>query len=479
MVPVIGEKTSSAARVALLVGCVTVAAAQEIPFVDKTGGYEVRLPVGWIYDRTGFFGPGGSLGLLRGASPDGHTTCQILLFRNVKDRTFPEWFDFFCTQIGGVAGVERVRAKGLGETPRPSGYVRVDARDGGNRIETHYSCQAFDERTVWVLAIGTVRPRDSRVGEAVTSTGEADLEMPETLKTIVASLRVFYSAERAAEQAAALGRGRDFLARLELQTGIRALRIDEKVRHYELVLGGAPIGYLTRQFLRETRGLDDSPTGRAEKEGLRVRERSWRFSPDGTARYSEFNLFSSVDGETDLFESSQTEIPPDSATARPVTYRDQFVREGDALFASYFTSLDADRPDPRRPLKVDDSYVGLAWARLLPAVLGTTPAAPTAFTIYDAETRALVTYSVQPLGEKACPGIADEPAFLYVTSEGLSETPTRVWTDRRGHLLRAEAGDLVVRRVESDAIERDYGSRRAAAQQRLRSLASQPAAPRR
>src|SRR5262249_39372596 len=154
-------------------------------------------------------------------------------------------------------------------------------------------------------------------------------------------------------------RGKEYLARFALQDEIRKLRIDENIRYYDLVLAGKSIGYLTRRFTREQQALDDPSFGKAGKEGLRVREQSWRFGDDGSARFSDFNLFSSVDGTSDLYEGNETVIPPESAPdGRRVTYRDQYVREGEVLFATYFSSLDVDRPDPRRPLKIEPTYVG-------------------------------------------------------------------------------------------------------------------------
>jgi hypothetical protein len=127
-------------------------------------------------------------------------------------------------------------------------------------------------------------------------------------------------------------------------------------------------------------------------------------------------------------------------------------------------------------LKVDDAYLGLAWVRLLPALLGRQESTATGFTIYDAETRALITHAVRGLGEKACPERAESPTYGYETSEGMLEAPSRLWTDKHGHLLRLEAGNLVVRLSDRAAIEGSFGERRSAAQKRMAAGGVQPPA---
>jgi hypothetical protein len=438
-----------------------------IPFVDKSFGYQLDLPGGWRYDRTAFFGPGGSLGLLRGAGGGGQESLQIILFRNVKPATMKEWLDFFSTQLGGVSGVTGVFAKYQDEvsdgSKRPYGYVLVRSRDGADRLETLYYCTRFDESTIWILSRAAVVAAD-----APTPTANTGFEIPAAFQSLVNSLRVTYDPKIAAETRAALDRGKEWLAKFQLQEAIRKLRIDENTRHYEIALAGKPIGYMTRRFSREWHSMDESATrtARSKKEGLRVRETSWRFGDDGSAFYSVIDLFSSIDGDTDLFESTDTSIPPASTKdAKPVITRDQCVRENGVLFSSVRTSLEEGMPEPRQPIRLEPTYLGLSWARLLPALLGRDEQPAIGFTIYDSETRALLIHTIRAAGESVLPG--GGKAWLYEARDGMSESASRILTDNRGHLLRLESGDLLIRLADESAIESTFAARRADALKRV------------
>jgi hypothetical protein len=440
-----------------------------IRYVDKAFGFELQLPAGWNYDRAGFFGPGASLGLLRGAAPDSRSTLQVLLFRGLQSPNFSDWIEFFSDQLARIEGTERVGVKMNPAFDRPAAYVVVEARLGVERTRTLYYCVQFDADMVWVLASGTTLGRtigDDAEERATQSV--RDVSIPPDFSRLTSTLRVFYDPELAEQLAAALERGKDHLAHYRLQADIRNLRIDDSIRYYQIRVAGKPIGYLTRQFTREREPLQRPGLLSNAKEGLRVRERSYRFAEDGSAHLTRIDLFSSRDSETDLYEVWQAHIPPPDAPAvEPLILRDQCVREGDALFSTYTTSQDQGLPEPRRPLKLDATYLGLAWARLLPALLGPEPRPALAFTIYDPETRTLITHAVKPLGEKALAGRAGEKTYAYETREGFVEQPALVYTDEYGNLLRLEAGEFVLTASSQETVDKTFGGRRAAADARL------------
>ncbi|MFQ5806443.1 MAG: hypothetical protein ACE5I3_08335, partial [Phycisphaerae bacterium] len=295
-----------------------------------------------------------------------------------------------------------------------------------------------------------------------------DVRIPAEFTRLTGTLRVFYDPQMARQMAVALQRGKDSLARRQLQTGIRGLRVDESVRYYEIRVTDKPIGYLTRQFTRENEPLQRPGRVSNAKEGLRVRERSYRFAADGTVNFGKIDLFSSRDTETDLYELWQVRVPPpDAADLQPLITRDQCVREGDALFSTYTTSLDQGLPEPRRPLKLEATYLGLAWARLLPALLGPERQPMHAFTIYDPETRTLVTYAIKPLGETPLPDAPGKKAYAFELRVGFTEKPGIVYTDVFGNMLRFEAAELVLTASDEARIEKKYGRRRDAANLRL------------
>lgn len=448
--------------------------AGTIPFVDRSFGYELSVPAGWRYDRTAFFGPGGSLGLLRGAGPMGQESLQVILFRNVKPSTMKEWIDFFSRQLGGVSGVTGVFAKYQDEvtdgSKRPHGYVMVRSRDGADRIETLYFCTRFDESTVWILSRAAVVAAD-----APAPTASTGFEIPAAFQALVDSLNVKYDPKIAAETRAALERGREWLTKFQLQEAVRRLRVDEKTRYYEISLAGTPIGYLTRRFTREWRTMDEGTAGgsRGKKEGLRVRETSWRFGTDGSAFHSLIDLFSSIDAESDLYEITDTRIPPkDAKEGKTSVSRDQCVREKEILFSSVRTSLDAGIPDPRQPIRLEPTFLGLAWARLLPGLMGREPQASIGFTIYESETRALLMHTMQCKGETDLPG--GGKAWLYETRDGVSEERGRILTDKAGHMVRLESGDLVIQLTDEAAVESAFAGKRAEALKRVPPPTKQP-----
>ncbi len=447
--------------------------ATTIPFVDKTFGFSMRLPAGWTYDRTGFFGPGGSLGALRGASPDGRATLQILVFRELKTPVFSEWVEYFSKQLGAINGTQRVRVQGTTVAGRPAAFVIVDARLGIDQTRTTYCCVRFDEGTIWVFSYAQVLGK--ALADRSPAQGDRTVPVSPRIKRLTDSLRVIYNAPLARQMAVALQRGRAYLARFALQDAIRSLRLDTAERYYEIRIKGRAVGYMTRRVQPDTEPLQDARPGVRGKEGLHIREQSYVFADDGSVDYARIDLFSSRDGETDLYEIWNAQIAPPGADNQPVRMtRDQCMREQDTLFSTFTTNADRGLPAPRRPLKLDKSYLGLAWVRALPGLLGTSPQPALGFTIYDTETRTLVTHVITALGSRPLPEHAGQTAYAYETRAGFVETPGIVYTDAYGNLLRFEAGDFVLRQSTKAEIERRFGQRRDEVVRRLAATRTRP-----
>ena len=158
---------------------------------------------------------------------------------------------------------------------------------------------------------------------------------------------------------------------------------------------------------------------------------------------------------------------------------DQAIREGDVLFLSRSSTVDAGLPEPRRPLALDPAYLGLAWVRLLPGLLGAKAGPARAFVIYDADTRGLTTHQIEPLGRRALPGGGGAEALAFRTREGFIAQPATLYADERGILLRLEAGELLVTRSDAASIEEKFGKRRDAAAAAIRAAqAVEPGAAR-
>jgi len=444
----------------------TASQAATVPYINRALGFEVHTPAGWSYDRSGFFGPSSSFGLLRGTAPDGRASLQILLFRDARAASFSDWIDVFSRDLGSFSGVERVAVQPVEEGGRPAAYLVVDAKAGLERTRSLYYCTRLDVGTVWVYLLAAAVPGGSEAPAPAGS--QPTVELPDEFRRLVATLRVYYDEQQGAELRAALDRGRDYLSRYRLQEDARRLRLDEQVRYYQVELSGQPIGYLTRQLVRERHALDEARQAQRGKEGVRVREQSWRFLPDGSAQHVRVELFSSLDGGTDLFEIWNTTIPPPGSAARPLATRDQVVREADTLFSSLRSSDPGRDTEPRSPIRLDATYLGLGWVRVLPALLGSQADPAFAFTIYDPETRGLISHWFHALGEQPLPDAPGKTAKAYQVREGYVPAAAKLFTDADGAMLRFESGELLIRPSDQASVERTFGAQRAAAESRLK-----------
>lgn len=421
-----------------------------VPYLDRAHGFELQLPADWRYDRTGFPGPQDALGLIRGQSPTGLETLQILVFRQPRMPRFPAWIEFFSRQLGSITGTARVTVTGNQSAERPEAVVAVDSQIGADRTHSLYYCVQFDPATIWVFSYAAVLGPDELRARAAARA---------RFEQLAGTLRVHYDPADAEALRDALAAGLEFRAS-QLAQAVRRVRPDDRERNYEILLGGRPVGYMTRRLTRAEQATIDQ-SRKLKKPGLRVRERAWRFADDGSVHYTRVDLFSSDDLKSDLFEVQEAHVPAEGAPDASVfTTLDQCIREGDSLFSTFTTSRDTVLPDPRRPLQVDRTFLGLAWVRLLPALLGTDPAPPRAFVIYDSQTRALTTHMIEALGPTELPGEPQVRAFAYRTREGLFDRPSLLYTDEQGMLLRLEAGELVLRQSTAEEVESRFGARR-------------------
>lgn len=440
------------------------------PFIDKNLGYELRLPIDWRYDRTGFFGPGGSLGLLRGVAPDGTQTVQILAFRSVRQSSFDEWTRAFTEQLQSVPGLVWARSTGDASAKRPSAWVIAEARDGLERWRTVYYCVQFDAGTNWVFSYSLALGKSGEVMSAPAEEFLVEL-VPPTIRDVLGTLRVFYNEKTATTLSDALERGKQYQLQYKLQEDVKQLRVDDKPRAYLILAGGKPIGTMSRTISRQKQSLDEPRYAEKGKDGVRVRETLWQFAEDGTARQSVIDLFCSIDGSTDLFDIWDASIPADEKLT-PVTTRDQCIREGDILFSSVTSTAVRGLPEPRRPIRVTPSYLGMGWGRLLPALLGKRAADMFAFAVYDPETRALMTQGIQYIGDKPLPEGEKKTARVFELRDGFAEQTQKIYTDEFGALLRAEAGGVVIKLSTDAEVEKLLGPKRAAAAKRLNAVAS-------
>ena len=424
-------------------------------YIDPTFGFEMRVPVGWSYDRGRFEGPEGAIGVLRGTGPQGVGALEVLIFRSFEMSDFATWLRSFLKRLGEAHGGRKIPEEYQVDDTGERAVLLVDKRVGGRRAQTYYLCIPFDANTVWVLVFA------GTVGEPA-----AEGQVRELFDLVAGSVRVLYDPVEAKKIAEAFERGMAVLG--ELRAGAAAVQIDETPQYYDLAISGKSVGYLRRRASRERLATDDPRFTSRRESGLRVREESWRFAEDGTVRHTELNMFSSHDLRSELIENRATQVPaPDVQSQRLFIELDQCIREGKTLVSSFSTNLDRDLPEPRPPLPIGPRYLDLAWVRLLPRLLLTAPRETYAFAVYDTQTRALGVYTIQPLGPCEIPGQPASQGFAYETREGYVSQPSRLYTDGSGQLVRIESGDVTITRVTKEQVDRKYADRREPGRRRM------------
>ena len=465
----------------------TTSAPATIPYADAAFGFELQVPAGWEYDRARYQQYRNSIGLLRGRSGGGQRVMQIQIFRiepdvraatssqpaRVELRKFEEWLADFSqtladngdaavpvdTDPNGRAAV--VKSELWSGPPRSGALLIYQSRMGPSVARTLVVCIPFDPSTVWVFMYTGLAP-----DEASATVLRREFE------TIARSLVVHYDPAEVQQLLAAFERGRALIERVR-KDGAQA-RPDETEYWYRIVVGGKSTGYITRRVSREEH--DFSSAGAKHRDvrlGLRIRERSWRFSEDGTVRHTRLDMFSGFDGVNELLENQSTQFPaPDVQPQRLLVKTDQVVRKQDVLFSSLTTSLDRMAPEPGKPVNVGPVYLDLAWLRLAPGLLLApgTPAEAHALATYSTDTRSIVSQTITPLGEKQLERLPEGvkgPVYAFEWREGMAPNTTLLYTDGRGTLVRVVGGDLVVERVTQEAVEREWGRKRDEAMKRF------------
>lgn len=447
---------------------VPTTAPATIPYTDAAFGFELQIPAGWEYDRTRFQPYERSIGLLRGRSPGGQSALQILVFRiqpeaagagageKLRIPPFEDWIEEFARTLGENANAERLEWETWKLPPRAGALLSYHAKLGATDTINYALCVPFDPSTVWVLAFSAALLRS-----------EDQATIRPAFDALARTLKIHYDAMEIEALASAYERGKGLIDRIRKRGS--ELHVDDAEHCYLLVLSGRPIGYFERRLsIEEQSQTSADARQRVVQRGLRVRERSWRFADDGTVRYSRLDLFSAFNLERELIESELTQIPaPDVRPQQLLIKTDQAVRTADVLVPSYRTSLDVALPPPATPMSVGPVYLDLAWTRVLPMLLRDAPHETHAFVVYSVESRALLPQTFKPLGEKALEGRGDK-VLAFEVREGLVDTPSTLYVDQTGALVRLEAGDLLVLRTTRAEIDAKFGAKRDEARKRFR-----------
>ena len=441
-----------------------------VDYRNERWGVATRLPAGWRYDEREFPGPDGARGFLRCAGPEG-AVIQAFLFTETRQDTFAAWVSYFKEQVASVAGVLRSHGRPIQDGQRPAAAIVVDAQLPGGVTRSHYYCAELAPRTVLALMhAAPLSPEEGRVAAA----GGADSDLglaprPPEFEQLVADLRIFYDPQRASADKEAEARGRRFIARGAVKEAAARLRLDRSPRYYLIESAGRAVGFMSREISNERHSLDDPRHGKQvadAPQGLRVREEVWRFEDGGAVRMTRLDAFSSLEGDEDLYDVWIGEIPASGAeAARPVMTRRQCVRQGATLVCSARHSDESEAPPAAKPVSLPANYIGLAWARVLPALLAPESQESLTFSIFDAATGSVVPLTLRPLGEASSPG-SDRRTFKSELREGLGPSSVVV-TDEYGNLLRIEWEKAALSLASEQEVEQRFGARRENALRRL------------
>lgn len=434
-------------------------------YSEPSFGFEMTLPAFWSYDRTRFAAPGGSMGLMRGRSVAERATLQVCLSRGIAAPSFKLWVRKFESELMAGAPLKLINRADQTVDGRSAVVLEYDEETATELRKSFYYCVSFDPSTVWLFIYAGALPPNTDAGV-----------VRQQFRSMIGTLRITATPGDQELFAEALLRGEDLLKELP-QRGPAQL-IDSDTRYYEMTLAGKPIGYFTRRVARESMSLDDARFGGNRKDGLRVHERTWRFDDDGGGRSIRVDLFASFDLQSEVIESEESTLPP-KAGAAPlvVTSYDRVIREGELLFSSVVSNLDAKLPERREPMRVGSAYLGLAWTRALPALIGANTQQSHAFSVYDSTTRGLLTHVIQPIGPTAIPESEISGGYLVETREAFSTIPTRIYCDASGAAVRVESGELLLRQNTVKEIEQKYGALRKETEERIRRY-SKPFDPR-
>ncbi|MEW6249170.1 MAG: hypothetical protein AB1716_00860, partial [Planctomycetota bacterium] len=286
----------------------TSAAAPLFRYTDPAFGFELQLPIGWSYDRTRFQQFKDSIGLLRGFGAEGRRGLQIMVFRSFSMKPFEDWIVDFGKATAELTNSTRVDWETWTLPPRAGAILTYSSLGGALRAgsrataRSHCLCLPFDPQTVWVFVYNG------------TAESEADQQqLRREFDQLIATLKVHYDPAEAERLAPALERGRKLAEQLR-RLGPRA-RLDDEEHFYEVTIAGKPVGFFQRRISREEYTFSRAAGRRFSKDGIRVRERSWRFAEDGTVRYTRTDLFSSFDLHDELIEHEEVQIPPGAPAA--------------------------------------------------------------------------------------------------------------------------------------------------------------------
>lgn len=423
-----------------------------IGFVDKNTGFSVSVPAGWIYDRTARPAAGGATSVVRGTSPDSRGRMQILVYDLALKPEFERWIEAFAARLQELEGTLRVATESFPQATPPYGYITVDAMIDVERTRTYFYCREMAPGRIWIYSLAQrLRRETDATGDPVLRDRES-VAIPAGFRALAESYRQLFQPALARQFEIAMERGEKFVTEGALREAILTkLRFRPEPQYYELAVNDEVVGYLRREIRRGREPLMRAGPNAKPRQGVHLIDTSWRFADDGTAHFSRMHLFATPDGTFDLAEITAVEIPGEEAES-PYSYatRTQLVRERDSLAATFLASDNVSMPEPQAPMRVPENYIGLAWARLLPAILGPEARPMIAFRVYDIETKVLVAHAVEPRG-----GGAGEQ-YLYLVREGYSPQTAMIYTDRWGGMRKTLAGPVALRLADGEALRRKF-----------------------
>ena len=412
-------------------------------YLDQEFGYELVVPQGWKYDSTKVPAADGATATFRGVSPDGLRRIEVYIYHGERVSDFPTWCAAYAKRMATVFGVREVEA-----------HPRVVAARSAARVEVQSQVKGVAERSQHLLILGNPMLVMALV---VTQQGEADPTID--VDTLARSVNFAGNLPDFSAIDAAFRNGRALLA--ALRTAGEAVEASDTANHFRILLEGRELGMVEQRLSR-------GRMPKSEKPALRWIEQQWTFEPDGAARLLSIDALVSFDGASEQIEFRTVLLPPESMPgARPLIKLDEVIREGDTIVSSISRNTQPDLPPPGEPFTVDANYLGTAWVALLPGMLAELRGQPHAFTVYDAQTRRLKAYQIEATGGPRGPGGGEDETVEFSLVERFAASATKIRTDAAGRMQRLQSGGLVWERAEPEALQREFGARKANAEKRF------------
>lgn len=444
----------------------TVPVVLAAPYVDGTFGFSVRPPADWLMLRE------------RKANAVGVTVLRlhlqisqgVLAEISVRVCRTPKPVSVESTLDELAAGIKKdmpnpvISEKSIRTiSGKPAGYLAASFALGG-------------QPTTLLETIIQVRRSEYYLIQFSGPTKAAEALEP-TYHAVVASFRMLEDDSTTELIREALLSATDWV------NGLTPARL-ESVKRVETWMGvhrgGKLVGYL--QIVSDVTDMPtiisaDDPAKSRKISGVGVCEQGWTFEPDGSAQRTVSEMFITPDRALERWKQTTLIYVP--ATAKTTADVNVAVEEGALESGKLFTSQRfgaASASIPNEEVKAPPTYVPRALLRLLPQLIGDLGKRRLmAFHEYDHEAKGLILRTIEfrdPVKIRSGPA-AGKTYFVLREREGLSGSPTDIYVNESGRVVKIVTGLTMLKVMNREDLEREFLARVEKAEKGVASVESE------